>query len=203
MTVGLAPSDVEAWMSGDIGNGEDDVVLFLSVRGGVPLPAENLHIRPRHLNRCSIGATVSSFSAEIGAHVRTATVGHDVSLLGLADVGTVGTGHQDCRTWGSGEQGHGTEVGGLLSDTSQGAEPRVAVLRVLKLQSCVKGNTVPNLMLDLSIQPSIIIIFPHLNIFNWIKFMFEAIFSLDVFLFLNIFLFLYFFLVLVPILFLE
>ena len=133
-------------------DGQNHVVVFLGVGGGVPLPALHFRIIPRHYNSRSIGATDPRLSAEIGANVGTATVGNDVSLLRLADVGTVSTGHQDCGTRGSGEQGHGTEVGGLLADTSQRAEPGVAVLGVLQLQSCVKAHTVPNLMLVLSQQ---------------------------------------------------
>ena len=102
-----------------IGNGEDDVVVLLGVRGGVPLPADDLHISSSHLSRLRIGATVLPLSTETGAHVGTATVWNNVSLLRLADEGTVSAGHQDCGTWGSGEQGHGTEVRGLLADTSQ------------------------------------------------------------------------------------
>ena len=90
-------------MSGDLVNGEDDVVLLLGVCGSVPLSTQDLHVIPRHLNCLSIGATLFTVSTETGAHVWTTTIGNNVPLHGLADVGAMGTGHQDCGPWGSGE----------------------------------------------------------------------------------------------------
>ena len=70
------------------------------------------------------------------ANIGTATVG-DSSPIGGAEVGTVGSRHEDGGTWRSGEQGDGTQVTGLLTISgSEGAEPRVAVSRVLVIQLC-------------------------------------------------------------------
>ena len=52
-------------------------------------------------------------------------------LLRLAEEGAVSAGDQDGGARGSGQQGHSTLVGGLLSYCPQGADPGVAVSGVL------------------------------------------------------------------------
>ena len=74
-------------------NGQNDIIIFLGVGGGVPLPALHFRLSPRHLHSGSIGATVLRVSTETGAHVGTTTVWHQPALLRLADIYAVRTGH--------------------------------------------------------------------------------------------------------------
>ena len=132
MAVFFSTADVELWVYDDLLYWQYDVILLFSVGGGVPVTADNFRLCPRDLNRSGIGATVLRVSAETGAHVGAAAVGNNPALLGLTNINTVGTRDQDCGTWGSGEQGHSTDVGGLLAQSSQGADPRVAVFGVVE-----------------------------------------------------------------------
>ena len=127
---------------------QDDVVSLVEIAGCVPLPAHHLHVIPRHLRRLGVGATVFSVSAGVGTNIGTAAVGHNISLLRLADEGAVGGGDEDGGAGGSGQQGDPAVVRGLLTYTlqgactlhithyilnitSQGAQPGVAVAGVL------------------------------------------------------------------------
>ena len=118
LTVFFSTADVELWVYDDLLYWKNDVIVFLGVAGGVPLTTDDFRLCPRDLNRSGIGATVLRVSAETGAHVGAAAVGNDPALLGLTNVDTVGTRDQDCGTWGSGEQGHSTHMGGLLAKSS-------------------------------------------------------------------------------------
>ena len=110
LAVFLSTADVELWVYDDLLYWQDDIILLFSVGGGVPVTTDNFRICPRDLNNRSIGATVLTLSAETGADVWTAAVGHQLALLRLTDEGTVGTRDQDCRTWGSGQQGDPTHM---------------------------------------------------------------------------------------------
>ena len=142
LAVFSSTADVKPWMNYDLLYWQNNVVLLFSVGGGVPLPADNFRLSPRHLHSRGIGATVLRVSTETGAHVGTAAVGNQSALLGLADVNTVGTRHQDCGTRGSGEQGDSTQIRGLLADNSQGADPGVAVSGVLQWGNCSNCHSI-------------------------------------------------------------
>ena len=104
-------------MSDEFNNGQDDVILLVKVVGDVPLPALHLHVVPRHLRSLGVGAAVFSVSAGVGTNIGTAAVGHNISLLRLADKGAVGGGDEDGGAGGSGQQGDPAVVRGLLTHT--------------------------------------------------------------------------------------
>ena len=142
LAVFLSTADVELWVYDDFLYWKNHIIILLGVSGGVPFATNDFRLCPRDLNRSGIGATVLRVSAETGAHVGAAAVGNDPALLGLTNVDTVGTRDQDCGTWGSGEQGHSTDVGGLLAQSSQGADPRIAVFGVVEGGNCSKCHSV-------------------------------------------------------------
>ena len=110
LAVFFSAGNIKLWMNCYFLDGQNDVILLLGVGGGVPLPTDHLRLSPRQLHSLRVGATVLRVSTETGAHVGTATVGNQPALLRLANIYTVGAGHQDCGTWGPGEQGDGTII---------------------------------------------------------------------------------------------
>ena len=123
--------NVKLRVSDDLLDLEDDVVLLLSVGVGVPLTTQHLHVVPRHLRDLGTGATVLSVSAPCSTHIGTAAVGHNISLLRLAEIRAVGGSDEDGGAGGSGQQGDPAVVS-YWPNTSQATQPGVAMAGVLE-----------------------------------------------------------------------
>ena len=130
LTVLFSSRYSEVRVSDDLHYGQHHVVLLLGVGGGVPLPADHLHVVPSHLRGLGICSAVLTVPAGVWSDVGTTAVGESLPLSRLTEEGAVSAGHQDGGAGGSGQEGDATQVRELLTHRPEGAEPRIAVTGV-------------------------------------------------------------------------